>query len=126
MYVILVLGGDAVPTKRERAITARVIDAREQAGLDRRDLAKALSLDLNSYGHYERGRYAFTVEQLLILSRVLSKPIEYLLGLVTGLSEDEAQVLHIWRQIELPEMRDIAMQHLRTVLISDRRLRGQD
>lgn len=86
-----------MPTKREAAITRRVIEAREQAGLERGDLARALSLDPNSYGHYERGRYAFTVEQLFTLAPVLGRSVEWLLGLDTGLSEEEDRLLSLYR-----------------------------
>jgi transcriptional regulator with XRE-family HTH domain len=74
-----------------------VIHAREKAGLDRKALADALSLDLNSYGHYERGRYAFTVDQLFVLSHVLHRSVPWLLGLETDLSEDEDRLLTLYR-----------------------------
>ncbi len=95
-----------MPTRREEAITARVIAAREKAGLDRKDLAEALSLDQNSYGHYERGRYAFTVDQLFTLSRTLNRPVEWFLGLETGLSEDEEELVFHWRRISVPEIKE--------------------
>ncbi|HUW08651.1 MAG TPA: helix-turn-helix transcriptional regulator, partial [Anaerolineae bacterium] len=65
-------------TELEEAIARRVIRARERAGLDRAEVASALSLEVNSYGHYERGRTAFSVEQLFIISRFFPVPIEEL------------------------------------------------
>lgn len=89
-----------MPTDLEAKITARVIDARKKAELDRRDLADALVLDLNSYGHYERGRYAFTIDQLFILSRVLNRSVPWLLGLDTGLTEAEDELLTCFRNTD--------------------------
>jgi len=116
--------GDQVPTKREAAITAKVVQAREKAGLERKALAEALSLDLNSYGHYERGRYAFTIDQLFVISSALGRPVEFFLGLDTGLAEDEAQVVHLWRQIESPALRENTLTILRAQAEADRRMRG--
>lgn len=89
-------------TNLEEAIRKRVIAAREAAGKDRADIAKALGLEYQSYAHYERGRYAFTVEQLFQLSRILNRSVEYFLGLDTGLKPDEDELLAIYRS--LPEM----------------------
>jgi transcriptional regulator with XRE-family HTH domain len=86
-------------TKVESQITKRVIRAREEAGLRRKEVADALGLEEQSYGHYERGRYAFTVEQLLLLSRTLNKPVTWFLGIKTDLAEDEEELLHAYRAI---------------------------
>jgi transcriptional regulator with XRE-family HTH domain len=83
-------------TKVESQITKRVIRAREEAGLRRKEVADALGLEEQSYGHYERGRYAFTVEQLLLLSRTLNKPVTWFLGIKTDLAEDEEELLHAY------------------------------
>lgn len=86
-------------TKVESQITKRVIRAREEAGLRRKEVADALGLEEQSYGHYERGRYAFTVEQLLLLSRTLNKPVTWFLGIKTDFAEDEEELLHAYRAI---------------------------
>lgn len=86
-----------MPTKLEEQITERVIAARKDAGLERKNLAEALVIDVNSYGHYERGRYAFTVDQLFTLSRVLGRSVEWFLGLETELTDREDHLLTIYR-----------------------------
>lgn len=92
-------------TKLEEQITQRVMAARERAKIDRQIVADALSLDANSYGHYERGRSAFTVEQLFVLSKVLSKPVAWFLGLESKLREDEQELLYLYNELAEEDQR---------------------
>ncbi|NLD44872.1 MAG: helix-turn-helix transcriptional regulator [Chloroflexi bacterium] len=87
-----------MPTKLEHQIIKRVISARMAAGLSRRDVADALGLGEASYGHYERGRYAFTVEQVMILSRVLMRSVPWLLGLEAPHDATEDELLTCYRR----------------------------
>ncbi len=84
-------------SKFEQRVIDRVVHAREDLGLSRKGVANALGLEEQSYGHYERGRSAFTVEQLLILSRVLRRPVGWFLGLPGELDEEEERLVHLWR-----------------------------
>jgi transcriptional regulator with XRE-family HTH domain len=90
---------DVMLTHEEDAVRKRVIVAREANGLTREELARKLSLEYQSYSHYERGRFAFTVEQLFQLARILGYPIAYLLGEETGLKEDEEHVIGMYRAL---------------------------
>ena len=94
-------------TKLEREIIRRVAEARKDAHLTHKELGQALSLSETGYGHYERGRQALTVEQLFILSRVLSHSVEHFLGLENGLAEDEDALLATYRSIHSPEIREL-------------------
>lgn len=100
-------------TRQEAAIINRVIAAREERGLSRADVAEALSLERPSYAHYERGRSAFTVEQLFQLSRILGKPVTWFLGIDTDLADDEAELVHLYRQIDDERMRAMVMNTAR-------------
>ena len=100
-------------TKLEGDIIERVIKARTEAKLERSDLADALALDDNSYGHYERERFAFTVEQLFIISRIVGRSVAWLLGLPTDLTEDQQELLHLYRELPDAQHRKQALETLR-------------
>ena len=61
------------------------------------EMAVLLGLSTAGYGHYDRGRQPFTVDQLFTLSRILGRSVGWLLGLETELSEDEDQLLTVYR-----------------------------
>lgn len=107
-------------SKLESRIISRVVRAREDAGLSRKDVAKALGMEDQSYGHYERARSAFTVEQLLILSRVLRRPLTWLVGLPTELTEEEEQLVHLWRTVENPVVRRLIVKQLQDSVAIER------
>lgn len=115
---ILVPKGDNVVTKLEEQITQRVISARLTASLSRQDVGERLNLGEQSYGHYERGRYAFTVEQLFQLSRILGKPVTWFLGLPSELDPDEDELLALYRLIADPNMKKWAVASLRALVVS--------
>ncbi len=100
-------------TNREELIRKRVIKAREASGLTRAEVAAALSLTENSYGHYERGRSPFSVELLFELSRILGCPVGHFLNLDTELNEDEEQLLHLYRQIKGDRLKEMAIELVR-------------
>lgn len=81
-------------------IPLRVREARKEAGLSQEELGARLGLARSGYGHYESGRQPFTIELLLHLSRILSRPVEYFLGLDTGLTGREERVLTLFRLAE--------------------------
>jgi transcriptional regulator with XRE-family HTH domain len=110
-------------TRREREITERVMEARQAAGLSRREVGDALSLGEQSYGHYERGRYAFTVDQIFALSRVLGRSVEWLLGLDTSHSAEEDELLTRFRRIRSQAIREVVLKSVRDQEALDQRLR---
>lgn len=99
----------AMVSQIEQRIIDKVTKAREDADLSRKDVARALGIEEQSYGHYERGRFAFTVEQLLILSRVLRRPVTWFLGLPSELSQEEERLVHLWRMTDDKSIRRIAI-----------------
>ena len=84
-------------TRLEQEISRRARLAREEAGLSQADVSKLLGMERSGYGHYERGRLAWRIDILEQLSQILGKPLEYFLGIDTELSEDEAELVHMYR-----------------------------
>ncbi len=103
-----------MPTKLEESIIKRVIRARKLAGLTHKEVGEALGLSETGYGHYERERQAFTVDQLFLLARILNRPVTWFLGIDTGLREDQEELLAIYDSIPDQEEREQARDLLRT------------
>jgi len=102
----------------DREITLRVIRAREEAGMKKNELAEQLGLTPSGYSPYEHDlgssfEGTFSVQQLLQLSRILGRPVEYFLGLDSPLSEEEAEILHLWRQIDNDVVKRLVRNALR-------------
>lgn len=92
-----------------RAVAERVIRAREEAGLQKNELAEHLGLSKSGYTSYEKFEVPFTVEQLFQLERILERPVSYFLGLPTDLTSDEEQLLTAYRQIPQKAARQAAL-----------------
>src|SRR5512142_816129 len=106
-------------TKRERAITERVIRAREAAGLQKQELGQKLGLSGSGYSPYENFRYAFSVDQLFELSRILKRSVEYFLGIETGLTADEDELLATYRSVPFAEGRQMILRLVKAVVSQD-------
>lgn len=81
-----------------RLVAQRVQDARKRRGLTHEEMGEKLGLTKAGYGHYERGRQAFSIEQLFVIARVLDRPVEWLLGLNSEMSDDELLALALYRR----------------------------
>lgn len=83
-------------------VRQRLKEAREDAGLSQEEVAKQLELGSHSaYGNYERGKADPDLDNLVKLSRILSKPITWFLGIENEdgkhLSSDEVELLEAYR-----------------------------
>jgi transcriptional regulator with XRE-family HTH domain len=118
---------DTKLTPREKEICRRVRDRRGKATppLSQEDVAEALGLTKSGYGHYERCKQRFTVEQLFQLSQLFHVPVEELLGLpLPGeMSEDERQLLDDFRRMQSPTLRENALLLVRSQADMDAKLR---
>lgn len=85
-------------TTIDDTIRQRVREARKALDLEQEDVGAVLSLSGTGFGHYERGRSPFTAEQLLKLSKRLQKPVWWFYGLQVERSEDEDELLFLYRQ----------------------------
>ena len=62
-------------------------------------VGECLGLSEVGYGHYDRARQPFTVEQLFKLSRLLGRSVEHFLGLNNGLTAEEDRLLAMFRSL---------------------------
>jgi len=101
------------PTENiERLVAQRVVSARESLGLMQTEVADALGLSKQGYNPYEtHGRFLPT--QLVELSRLLGRSVDWLLGLDTDLTEDEDQLLAVYRALP-----DFAKAIVRDMVVS--------
>lgn len=96
-----------------QTIAKRVRDEREAAELSQEEVGKRLGLSKVGYGHYERGAHPFTLWQLMQIARVLGRPVEYFLGLDTGMTDDEGQLLVLYRAINGQRGKEIVLATVR-------------
>lgn len=82
------------------AIAQRVREARIAAGLSQSDMGDKLGLSEAGYGHYERGRQPFQIQQLFDVARVVGRSVSSLLGLEQELTERQERLLAIFRRAE--------------------------
>ena len=82
----------------------RLREAREAAGLSQGDLALALAVTREAYGHYERGRSLMALDQLVVVCRVLGRPATYFMGgggvvEVAGLTAETQEVVGVMESL---------------------------
>lgn len=91
-----------------RWLAKRVAEARESVSMTQADLARELGLTPQGYNPYERhGRY--TVEMLLKISEITGRSVQWLLGIETGLSEEDERLLTAMHQIGESVVRDVVL-----------------
>ena len=79
-------------------IAQRVRQAREWAGLTQNELADYLGVTRPMVTAIENGRASLTVENLLILHKVLDQPVEWFLGFNRfDLTDQESRLLALFR-----------------------------
>ena len=100
---------------KAKEISERVSKARKALGLSQEEVGERLGLTRAGYGHYESSRQPFTVEQLFQLARILEKPITYFLGIEVGLGEQEAELVHVFRELLDDEGREVMMDMAHTL-----------
>lgn len=96
-------------SERTVEIAARVRAERVRLGLSQADMARGLALSPSGYGHYDRGAQPFSVEQVLHLSTLLGRSVEWILGVRTALAEDEERLVVAYRAIDAPALRRFAL-----------------
>ncbi len=100
----------------DRVIARRLEIAREDAGLIKMDVAEKLGITKQGYTPYERGEHAFTVAEVLKLSQIMGRPVEWFLDLkCTDLSEDDQRMLAPFRTIKNKTLRQFAIDQMRAI-----------
>lgn len=77
----------------------RIREAREAAGLTQAELGDALGISGNAVTKIENGRSTLGLQHLEQLPKILNRPIEYFLGLDTGMTPDEEELLALYRRL---------------------------
>ena len=97
------------------SIGAKIRRAREEAELTQVELGDALGISGNAVARIERGRNALILKHLLVLPKILNKPIEWFLDLpgVPGLTPDEEELLSLYRSLPVGTTRAQGLDLLR-------------
>lgn len=82
-----------------RILGKRIKQVREDAGLSQEELGTKLGVTQPAYGRYELGIREMSIDQLFQLSRVLGRSVPWLLGIDTGLTDDEDEILTIYQSL---------------------------
>ncbi|MCU0646232.1 MAG: helix-turn-helix transcriptional regulator [bacterium] len=102
-----------------KAIARRVKEAREARNLSQGEVGDKIGLSEAGFGHYERARQTFTVQQLFELERVLGRSVAWFLGIPTRpdeLTHDEQYALSIYRRAKELHRESIAVAVLEGVI----------
>jgi transcriptional regulator with XRE-family HTH domain len=107
--------------KFNRDVAQRIRDARESVApkLSQEEVGVRLGLSKVGYGHYERGTHALSAWQVVQLSRILGRSVEYILGLPTDLAPDEDRLLTAYRSIPDQGRRDLMLRIVEDVARQD-------
>lgn len=106
-----------------RIIGARLRNAREDMGLTHQEVADRIGLTAAGYGHYERGNRLPPIDQLVKLTTVLGRSINYFLDLPSDkcdLSADEEQLVRDFRAVNEPQIRQMILEMTRVGAHLDR------
>lgn len=110
---------------QEIILARRIKQAREEAGLSQSRLGEYLGIDQPGISKLESGATEVGAIRLVRISEVLGRPVTWFLGIDTGLSDDEAEALHLYRQLESPALRENTLTILRAQVEADRQMREE-
>lgn len=102
-----------------KAVAQRVREAREARNLSQGEVGDKIGLSDGGFGHYERDRQTFTIQQLFDLERVLGRSVAWFLGLPTKpdeLTHDEQYALSLYRRAKDLQRAAIALAVLEGVI----------
>jgi len=99
-----------------RRIGVRLRNARTALGLTHQDVGERIGITATGYGNYERGTRLPPVDQLIRLSEVLDRSLNYFLDMPatkSDLSADEEELVRYFRAIHEPMIRDALLRMAR-------------
>lgn len=109
MYIKVMATKRARAGDNQESAARRLRAARQEAGLSQEEVGKRLGLSRSGYAHLEDGSRLLTLDDLAHLSRILSRPVEYFLGLDTGLTGREERVVTLFRLAESAGYGDVVI-----------------
>ena len=75
----------------------RIREARKEAGYTQEDLGNLLKMSDVGFGAFERGKRQISITYLIKVARFLGRSVDWFLGIETGLTDDEDELLTWWR-----------------------------
>ena len=94
-----------------KKIGAKIRSAREDVGLTQTDVADLLGIQQTALAAIENGRNALRIEHLMKLPEILGKPVSYFLEFDTDFTDNEIELVLLFRKLDLP----LQVQFLRTL-----------
>src|SRR5262245_26441909 len=82
-----------------RQIGKRLKEARQEAQLTQEEAGNALGIGRAGYANIETGRSLLTIDHLIKLPNIFHKPVAFFLGLDGNLTEDEAELIELYRKL---------------------------
>jgi len=98
---------------QDRVLARRIKRAREDAGLSQGRLGEYLGIDQSAVSKIENGTTEVGALRLLQIAEILGRPVTWFLGVDTDLAGDEAELVHLYRQIDDERMRAMVMNTAR-------------
>ena len=81
---------------QDQVLARRIKRAREDAGLSQSRLGEYLRIDQSAVSKIENGTTEVGAIRLMRIAAILGRPVTWFLSIDTGLSDDEAQIVHLW------------------------------
>jgi len=100
---------------QEKALARRIKRAREayRPKMSQEELGKRLGIEQSTVSLIENGVSEVGAIRLVKLAEILGRPVTWFLGIDTDLAEDEAELVHLYRQIDDERMRTMVMNTAR-------------
>ena len=97
----------------------RLRAAREAAGLSQGDVARLLHVTPQAYGNWERGTRGVPIGLLPSFSRALGHSVAWILDLDIGLTDDEDELVTLFRGYRDARQRELLLRIARSVSESE-------
>ena len=107
---------------QEKALAQRIQRARKAAKLSQEELGAQLGIEQSTVSLIETGVTEVSALRLVKIANILGRPVTWFLGIDT-LADDEAEALHLYRQLESPALRENTLIILRAQVEADRQMR---
>ncbi len=99
----------------DKEIARRLAGAREEAGLIKADMADRLKITKQGYTPWEAGEHIFTANDLIQLSKIVGRSVDWLMGIETQYPPEVDELVHSYISIRNPALRRLALGHVRAV-----------
>jgi len=100
---------------QEKALARRIKRAREayRPKMSQEELGRRLGIEQSTVSLIENGVSEVGAIRLVKLAEILGRPVTWFLGIDTDLADDEAELVHLYRQIDDERMRAMVINTAR-------------